>query len=217
MKPAAILTLTAITLLLLSLSPPSVQAQPEVTLIFPEDGAVLAEAPQNIHLCFAEPVDNADDADFRFRVFTPEDRGLGLRIVFQSDGLGVDVQPGLPETPLEGEWTFEWRVSDAVTREPASGTIHFQVRPDGTAIPTEPPQRCTGAEAGTPQAGASPAAASTADGEDGGPGTLVIVLIVVGAVAAAAAALILLTLTRRRIGAWLGRPPPSDDGEGPAA
>ncbi len=207
MRSAATIVLAAVSALLFSLSSSTTWAQPEVTLIYPQDGAVLDRPPANIHLCFAQPVDNADDADFQFRVLMPEGRGLGLRIVFQSDGLGVDVQPGIPDAPLEGEWTFEWRVSDDVTKAPASGTVHFQVRPDGSPVSSDPPAPCTGTGSATQ------AAVTTADDEGGGSDTLTVVLIVAGFLGAAAVVLILLFL-RPRLGA---QRPPGGDGQDPPA
>lgn len=181
------------------------QAQPQLISVSPPDGAVLAEPPSHIQLCFAEPVDNADDADFLFRLIKPDGHGLGLRIVFQPDGLGVDVQPGLPKAPPQGEWSFEWRVTDAVTKEPASGTVRFQVMAGGSPISSDPPSLCTGAEA-------TPAPPESTQDEDGGWNILPIVLIIVAAAGGAAAVgLILLIRQRAVLRSQANLPRPEDE------
>lgn len=172
-------------------------AQPELVLIYPEDGDVLNEPPPILQLCFKEPVNILDldkGGDFRFGVITPDGRGLGLRIVFQPDGLGVGIHPGYPTPPLEGEWTFNWRVTEPVTLEPASGTIKFTVSPDGSPVPEKAPTPC----GGTPFPDETPEPGSlTVDEDDGGPGTLLVVIIATAALGGAAL-LVLLLLRRRR-------------------
>ncbi len=130
---------------------------------------------------------------------TPEDRGLGLRVVFRPDALGVDIHPGLPQEPVGGEWTFEWRVTDPDTLEPTSGTVRFTVDPDGAEVPEEPPQTCD--KAGTPALDASPTPAADADAneDDGGTDVLLVLVIVIGAVGGAAVAgAVLYSFVRRR-------------------
>src|SRR3989304_1215996 len=86
--------LTALALALLLLFPLTAGAQPRVIEIFPEEGAVLAEPPELLHMCFATPVNIRDldkGGDFDFSVLKPDGRGVGLRIVFQSDGFGVTI------------------------------------------------------------------------------------------------------------------------------
>ena len=202
MRSVAIAALVAASLLLLFRAP-SADAQSEVTFLFPLEGDVLAEPPSLIRMCFAEPVNILDlnaGGDFRFSVITPEDRGLGLRIVFQPDGLGVDVFPGLPQDPIDGEWTFEWRVTEPETLEPATGTVRFTVDPEGTPAPVEPARACR--DTATPAPDDSDSAASGNDEGDGSD-VLLITGIVAGSVALAVAAGVVYLRVRRR-------PPPAN-------
>ena len=183
---------------------PIANAQPEPTLQFPEDGDVLEEPPPILRMCFANPVNIRDlnaGGDFRFAVITPESQALGLRIVFRPDGLGVDVHPGLPEDALEGEWTFEWRVTDPETLEPAEGTVKFTVSADGSPAPEEPPEPCVPDETPAPSPTSAPTATPAEDEDDDGPDALFLGLIIgIPIVAAATAGLALLLLIRRRRG-----------------
>jgi hypothetical protein len=173
-------------------SPAAAQA-PELTVRFPEEGAILAEPPTNIHLCFSRPVDVADDADFRFLVTTPLGTPLGARIVFQPDGLGVDMMPGiLPEEPPEGDWTFEYRVTDVETKEPLQGVINYQVAPGGAPLP-QTFDRCTGEETPPPDP-------SDQSGDDDGSDTLVIAVIVALVGVALVSAGVIVYALRRRSG-----------------
>jgi hypothetical protein len=198
MRLAVILVLALAAAVSVWQQPPSAAAQPEIVLLFPEDGAVLAEAPLAMHMCFASPV-NVNDldkgGDFEFAVIMPDGRRLGLRIIFQPDGYGADVQPGLPEDPPEGTWTFEYRVTDAETLEPLEGTSTFTVVPDGSPLPEEEPSRCVGP--GTPEPGATPTAAPDENGDDD-DNTTVIAAIVAGAAGAAVLAGVVFVLLMRR-------------------
>jgi len=173
-------------------------AQPELVSNYPADGDVLNEPPAILQLCFKEPVNILDldkGGDFRFSVMTPAGQGLGLRIVFQPDGLGVGIHPGYPTPPLEGEWTFNWRVTEPQTLEPASGTIKFTVSPDGSPLPDKAPTPC----GGTPFPDVTPEPGSlTVDEDDGGTSTLLVVII--AAAALGGAALLVLLVVRRRRG-----------------
>jgi len=190
----AALALTAAGLLLAK--PYAVDAQPEVILVFPEEGDIMAEPPPIIRMCFARPInirDLDDGGDFRFRVTTPEGRGLGLRIVFQTDGLGVDIHRGIPEGETEGEWTFEWRVTEPDTLEPAQGTLRFLVGPGGSPVPEEPPANCPSGNL-TPVTGitpttvtASPTPPPDRDKAGDGQDDLLLALIIAGPVIGAAA------------------------------
>jgi methionine-rich copper-binding protein CopC len=190
--------------LLLSLSS-SADAQPKVTLMFPEDGNVLVGPPPIIHMCFADPVNVKDldkGGDFRFNVLTPEGLGLGLRIVFQPDGFGVDVHAGYPVEPPEGEWTFQWRVTEPDTLEPSSGTVKFTVAADGDPVPEDEPEACTGE--GTPTASGTqvspPDNGRSSDDDDDGLSTVVIIIIAMAAAAGAGVIGLVLYRFRSRSG-----------------
>jgi len=218
---------------------PGVHAQPQLTLIFPEDGDVLEAPPPIIHLCFDSPVnirDLTEGGDFDFDVIRPIGRTLGARIVFQPDGFGVDIHPGTPPESAVGEWTFEWRVTDPDTLEPTSGSIKYTVDPDGDPLPEEEPERCPGTgvpvdqpptPAGSPPApgtptpspGATPSpeptpSAGEGDEDDDDQDILLIALITTGAAAGAAVLGLVGYLVRRRIGFWPHRPPPPGGGPG---
>lgn len=193
---------------LLLLRPADVNAQPEVTFLFPSEGAVLSEPPALILMCFASPVNIQDlqvGGDFSFNVIMPNSISLGLRIAFHRNGLGVAIEPGIPENPPEGEWRFEWRVTDPDTLEPATGTLNFRVDPDGSPLPEEPPERC--------DTGASTPGGGQEDDEDGGPDILAISLITTAAAIGAAGVGLILYLVRRRIG-FSPHDPPGGEGEG---
>jgi methionine-rich copper-binding protein CopC len=221
LRAAAIATLILTASVLPFLRPPDAGAQPEVTLIFPEDGSVLAEPPPVIQICFASPVNIRDldkGGDFRFAVLRPNGSGLGLRIVFQNDGFGVGIHPGLPEDPPQGEWTFEWRVTDPDSLEPTEGTVHFTVRPDGSPVSQDPPPRCpsdgsptapgpTQTSAPPPTASPTPAAG---EGETDDQDILLPALIATGGVLAVAVAGLVLYVVRRRTGRL--HHPPGDQG-----
>ena len=191
---------------LLSL-PSSVDAKPKVVLMYPEEGAILAAPPPVIHMCFANPVNVKDldkGGDFRFNVLMPEGQGLGLRIVFQPDGYGVAVHPGYPVDFPTGEWTFQWRVTEPETLQPASGTVKFYVAANGSPVPKEEPEACVGE--GTPNA--SGTVRSTPNGNDSGGGddnggldTIVIIIIAVAAAAGAGVVGFVLYRVRGRRGA----------------
>ncbi len=188
-----VISALALATALLLLQTSTADAQPETTFIYPEDGAVFGAPPPIMRLCFATPVNIQDldkGGDFRFSVITPQGRALGLRIVFQSDGLGVDIHRGIPTEPVEGEWTFEWRVTDPGTLEPAEGRLSFTVTPIGSPAPEEPPGNCAEAATATPEISSSPTADAVEDGgddNDGGTDTDVLIIAIVGAVVGVAA------------------------------
>lgn len=110
--------------------------QPEITESNVENGDVLDSPPEMFHLCFSEPVNNEDapagptdpaDLPWAFSVQQPDGSPLGLRIEFRPDGSCVDVVPGLPPEPPEGDWVFNWMVRSQSTDDQASGVITFQV------------------------------------------------------------------------------------------
>ena len=190
------ITLTLMIGALILLQSSTADAQPQVTFVFPVEGDELAEAPPIIHMCFASPVNTQDldkGGDFRFDVVMPDGHRLGFRTVFQPDGYGLAVHPGLPGDPPEGQWAFEWRVTDAETLAPATGTVKFTVSPEGNPLPEEPLSRCP--SDGTPAP--TPAVAEDDDGDRDIP---LLALIITGSVIGAAALGLILYLVRRRIG-----------------
>lgn len=185
--------------------------------MFPAEGDELVAPPTIIHMCFANPVNNKDldkGGDFSFDVREPDGRRLGLRIVFQPDGYGLEVHPGLHEDTPEGEWTFEWRVTDAETLEPATGTVKFTVSADGDPLPAEPLSRCPAG--GEEPTFATPTSTSVEDGGDGDDDQDIplLALVTTGAVIVAAIVGLSLYLIRRRIGIRPHRPPEDPGNEG---
>lgn len=120
-------------LALVTIQPPLAAAEPEVTEINLEEGDVLDEAPEVVHMCFSEPVQltgpgGISDPPWMFNLRMPDGINLGLRIVFEPSGECVDVFPGLPEEPPEGVWTYEWTVpAEADNEDKGSGQINFRV------------------------------------------------------------------------------------------
>lgn len=228
MRAAVIVAFTLAAGVLLLLQPSDAGAQPEVSFMFPEDGAVLAEPPPIIQMCFASPVNIRDldkGGDFRFSVLKPDGSGLGLRIVFQRDGLGVNVLPGLPDDPPQGEWTYEWRVTDPDTLEPTMGTIHYTVSPAGSPVPEleEPLPHCLSDGSPSPPGSTatqspsdtpSPTQSAGEDDSDDDQDILLLTLIITGAFLGAAVAGLGLYFVRRRSGRLHLPPPGEGRGEG---
>ncbi|HEV8574433.1 MAG TPA: hypothetical protein VGR43_06960 [Dehalococcoidia bacterium] len=217
MKLAAAVLVAAGTVIL-TLSIASAE-EPEVIYQFPLDGAILEDAPLSIQLCFRDPIDTRDllkGGDFEFAVVDPSGLQLGHRAIFQPDGYGVVVQPGISSSP-PGGWRFDWQVRDEASEDPAEGTIRFTVKEGGVAVlPAEPPP-CTAS--GTPGP-ASPAATDAVDGntepeEGDGPDVLLLALLTTGAAGAAGVVAMIGYLVRRRIGFWPHRPPDRDGGDAP--
>jgi methionine-rich copper-binding protein CopC len=240
MKPVLALLLFMLTAALAFTASPA-YAQIELTEADPPDGAQLAGPPDLVHLCFSEPVIIVDNTAFRFRYLTPDDRSLGLRIEFQTDGECVDVFPGLQDMPPPGEYAFEWQVVAAEGGEEGSGVLRYQVSGTGAATPSTSPTPPTPSprstatpeqspvasrESPTPSSettvapSASPETAMTPDGgagsedadDDGGPDILLLALVTIGSVGGAAVLFTLGYLLRKRIGYEPHRPPERDEG-----
>jgi hypothetical protein len=179
-------------------------AEPEVTYQFPAEGATLATEPLAFQLCFANPIDVRDldkGGAFEFRVTPPSGFPLGHRAIFQPDGLGVVVQPGLSGDPI-GAWTFDWRVRDRETEEQAQGTIRFTVADGGEpVIPAEPlPCQSDGLPGASPAPTESPGADDpVVEDDSGGTDVLQLALLAVGAAAAVGAVGIVLYMVGRRM------------------
>lgn len=210
------LTIVALTLALV-LSPLSgavgAEGEPQVTFMFPHEGDTFAEPLLVLQMCFAEPINNKDldkGGDFDFAVIPPNSPRLGARIVFQPDGQGVAVYPGfVEEASPEGEWTYEWRVTDAATLVPLEGVVRYNVSESGDPILQPPPAPCVAGS--TPSLNTPPAIENP---DDDGPDVLLLALLTVGAAGAAAVIALIGYVIRNRVGFWLHRPPERKDGDG---
>ncbi len=196
---------------------------PEITYMFPEDGDTVAEALTVIQMCFAEPIDVRDKQDggqWDFSLTAPGNRGLGMRIVFQPDGYGAAIYPGLIDDDGQGTWTFTFRIADRQTGEETKETTSYDVGEGGIPPLEAPPPMCTSsgpsAPATTPAASSpEPTPANSLDGrDDDGLGVLELALITVGVAAGVLLLAVIGYGIRNRVGFWLHRPPPRDDGNG---
>jgi len=207
MKQGVFAVLIGLAALVANLSPLPASAQPTLAEIEPADGAVLAGPPPVVHMCFSERALHDDPEDFRFRVLMPEDKPLGLRIVFQPLTNCVDIHPGLPETPPMGEWKLEWQVTGEDSGETASGTVTYQVAEGGSPVPSPSPRL-----QGTPRTGGSVTptdSTPTSDtDDDDGLATVWWILIIVGGSTIAVLGLVVAVLLLRRRRADGGEPPP---------
>ena len=120
---------------------------PVITFLNPGPGDVISAPAFAVQFCFAAPVnilDAPDGGDFSISVKPPEGFGLGLRSVFQSDGLGVAVYANNADAdPPEGVWTVKYRFTAPVTLTALEGEFTFAVDPDeGRHIPQATPPQC---------------------------------------------------------------------------
>jgi hypothetical protein len=204
-------------------SPRSVSAdEPVITYISLEDGDVFSEPLQVIQICFEEPIDvrdlpPRDEGEFEFDLVRPNGLNVGMRIVFQGNGYGVTIFPGIESEGIIGEWTFHFQVRDRESLDPISDTLNYEVGEGGEPIITPTPQQCpsegvTFAPTASPTAGpdGTPADGGSVD-EDGDSDALVMSLVVIGAAAGLGALLLLAYLFRRRIGWWLHNPEDEPD------
>ena len=203
--------------------------EPEIIFQFPEEGDTLNEPPFVLQMCFKEPVNVSDldkGGDFSFRILRPDNKGLGIRIVFQPDGYGAALYPGLPqdEEIPEGEWTWEYRLTDRVqTSDAIEGEIKFSVSAqDGQDIVSATPPSClaqgatsqpTLAPAGSPGVTNPPSSATEPgeteapdgggvidEGDDSDVDILRLALLTIGAAGAAGVIALIGYLIRKRIG-----------------
>lgn len=195
--------------------------EPEVTYQFPPEGAILVERPPAIQLCFTDPIDVRDldkGGEFRFAVKAPDGIQLGHRAIFQPDGYGVVVQPGIRDEAA-GQWTFDWRVRDRESEDPAEGAIRFTVAEGGDEVISAEPPPCTSettpAPAGSPNGTGADGPTDTEPEESDGPDVLLLALLTTGAAAAAAMVAVAGYFIRQRIGFSPHRPPERGDREDP--
>ncbi len=118
------------------------RAEPEISESNVENGDVLDAVPESLNLCFSEPVVNDDlvpevPDPWGFTVRGPDERPLGLRIVFDTTGDCVEVFPGRTAGPTDGIWTLEWFVTSQETAEEAAGLITFRVGPGDPPVTTD--------------------------------------------------------------------------------
>jgi hypothetical protein len=200
---------------------------PEITLQFPADDAVLAEAPPVLQMCFKNPVNVKDldkGGDFSFRLVRPDQLGLGMRIVFQPDGYGVAIYPGEgPTEAPEGVWTWTYRVVDNETGDPLEGEVVFEVRAEGgqAVILSTPPaclaggatQQATGAPAGSASITPTPIVIDEEPEEDNGPDVGLLAALTIGVAGIAAVVAVIGYIVRRRVGYEPHRPPDRAEGE----
>ncbi len=208
MKQAAAVVIT-VAALFFYVSPAPVAAQPEPTEVTPQDGSVLAEPPEVVLMCFSERPLHDETDEFLFNVLDPQDRRMGLRIVFQPLSNCVAIYPGLPDEPPFGQWTLEWEIIGEESGEAASGTVQYKVALGGSPAPAISPV-VPGVP--TPDATETPVDATPesegVDGDDGGLDAVWIAAIAAGSSLGALALVAVLLLLRRR-GHGGGQPPPS--------
>jgi methionine-rich copper-binding protein CopC len=173
---AALAVVAGLAALAYGLSSSPVFAQLDVTEESPADGEVLPEPPTALDVCFSEPViyeyEPGEDRPWSFSLKMPDGKDLGMRIIWQTDGLCVTVEPGIPDDAPSGTWTFDWLVVSQEGGEELSKATNFRV---GSVPDTTP----------TPQDGAD---------EDGDGDTVIFVIVGVAiglVVLAGAAALVL--------------------------
>lgn len=139
--PLILTTLALVTALVSSLMTLGTAfAEPEISEASVQNGDVLDAVPEFLSLCFSEPVVNddlqPDVADpWAFTVRGPDERPLGLRIVFDAAGDCVEVFPGTTAGDTDGIWTFEWFVTSQEAAEEANGVITFRVGPGDPPVP----------------------------------------------------------------------------------
>jgi len=197
---------------------PTLADEPEIIFQFPEEGDTLNEPPFVLQMCFKEPV-NVNDldkgGDFSFRLLQPDNKGLGMRIVFQPDGYGVAIYPGLSDGEVpDGEWTWEYRLTDKVdTSDATEGVVKFEVNAaEGREIVSETPPACLGAGLTpiptAPHAGSTGSVTPTPDvidgGDEGDGGSdvdiLKLALLTIGAAGIAGVLALIGYVVRKRIG-----------------
>lgn len=219
--------LALVVLLVSSLLPGAVRHaaadEPVITYISIEDGDVFAEPLSVIQICFEDPIDvrdlpPLDEGDFEFSLVRPNGFRVGMRIVFQANGYGVAVYPGIVEEDFNGEWTFSFTVRDRESLDPVSRTVTYEVRPGGDPILTPTPQMCptegtpvpsdpTGSpDNGTNGDGDEPTPDPGLDEGDDDPDLLLLSLLTIGAAGGLGVIALLGYVFRSRIGWSLHKP-----------
>ena len=223
---SAVIVAAALATLLFAASVPAAHAdEPEITFQSPKDGDVFLEPLLVIQICFAEPVDVRDlpplgEGEFEFDMDRPDGLGVGMRIVFQANGYGVAIYPGIVNENTEGPWALTFQVRDAQSLDRLNHSISWQVQSGGEPVVTPTPAVCptTGEPPMTPidDPDITPVATDELDGNGGvdegsDVDVLELALLTVGAAGGAAVLVLIGYLVRRRVGFWLHRPPEDDE------
>ena len=211
--------------LLAGATPEAHADEPEITFQYPKDGDVFLEPLLVIQVCFAEPIDVRDlppqgEGEFKFDMDRPDGLGVGMRIVFQPNGYGATIYPGLVDENREGLWGLTFQIRDRESLDTLNHTISWQVESGGASVITPTPAVCptTGEPPMTPID--DPDTTPVATDEPGGEGdldegsdvdVLELALLTVGAAGGAGVLLLIGYVIRRRVGFWLHRPPDDDE------
>ena len=138
---------------------------PQVVLQYPLGGETFNQQIPLMQLCFAAPVnirDKGAGGDFDFSVVRPDGRAIGHVAVFQSDALGVVIERMSQVEEAEGDWLFEWRLTNPDATAEASGEIAFSVDLDSGETPLMQANACLGPEGtATPRPTLPPATGPT--------------------------------------------------------
>lgn len=204
--------------------------EPVILSQFPEDGDTLKEPPFVLAMCFKTPVNVKDKdkgGDFNFNILSPDNKGLGVRIVFQPDGYGVALYPNTMDVvQKEGEWTWKYRLTDNETLDPLEGVVKFSVKAQGgSEIISATPASCL-APGATPQptlivpgspgvSGETPEPTGdgqVVEGDDDEPDILLLALLTIGAASAGGLIALIGYGIRRRVG-YEPHKPPEDPGD----
>lgn len=197
----------------------AVQAdEPEITYVYPANGAVLAEPPVVFQMCFKDPINvkdlpPLDEGDYRMAVVKPDGSPASNNTNFQANGFGLTMRANTAGAP-EGEWTWVYRVVDADSDDSLEGEITFVTNAaEGEEVPQSSPSQCL-AQGATIQPTAPPEqtddrpgttpASGTGGGEssdnDADPSVLEMALLTIGVAAAAAVLGVLGYFFRKRVG-----------------
>jgi len=223
---SALAVMVAIGGVLLAGATPEAHAdEPEITFQYPKEGDVFLEPLLVIQFCFSAPIDVRDlpplgEGEFEFDLDRPNGLGVGMRIVFQPNGYGAAIYPGIVEENTEGDWALTFQVRDRESLDTLNHTISWQVQSGGASVITPTPAVCptTGDPPTTPIDDTDPTPVAT--GEPDGDGdldegsdvdVLRLALLTVGAAGGAGVLLLIGFLIRRRVGFWLHRPPDDDE------
>jgi copper transport protein len=133
----------ALALAALAVAAPAASAHATLEESFPERGAVLERAPDQVALGFDEPVEAAFGA---LRVFDASGKQVRTGKITRPDGDDSSIAATLPEDMPHGAYTVTFRVISA-DGHPVAGGLNFQVGP-ATTPPQDVSKLLEGAKAG---------------------------------------------------------------------